>query len=165
MAGSIPLSGRRLQHQTTTAAAPSSTSTVPIRISVRGSKMFTGSTPPALQSHSSSLLSFKPPHRLAGAGEEVGLRLAGFQPHRRAEGDAAQQRHRQHLAPRQDAVHVVDVDRDQLQVGPLLAEVVQAALELADLVARVAGPPRERRSANNGVRSRGSSGRPGFGGP
>ena len=58
------------------------------------------------------------------------------------------QRHRQHLAARQDAVHVVDVHGDQFQVGPLLAQVVQTALELADLPPVAAARPREKRSAN-----------------
>ena len=114
---------------------PSSTSTAPIRplTSVPQIKRFRRAVTVAY------LLQL--PHGLAGPAQEIDLGLAGLQPHRRAEGDATQHRHRQHLAAGQDAVHVVDMHRDQLQVGPLLAQVVQAALELADLAAPRCRPP------------------------
>ena len=64
----------------------------------------------------------KATHRLAGAGQEIGLWLTALQPDGRAERDAAQQRNGQELAPGQHAVEVLDVhgDRWKLPIGDII---------------------------------------------
>src|SRR5690606_3179337 len=63
-----------------------------------------------------------------------------LEPHGWPEGDAGEERHRQEFAPRQNAVHVVDVNWHQFEVGALLGEVVEPALELPYHLAARASP-------------------------
>jgi hypothetical protein len=99
-------------------------------------------------------------HRVARARQEGALVLARLQLHRRAEGHGAQDGHRHHLALGHHALHVVDPGRDQLHLGELLGQVVQAALEglrLALVAARAFGKDDQRVTVAQRVHS-GSSG-------
>src|SRR5262245_6984300 len=82
-------------------------------------------------------------HRLTGALQEFLLRLTGFQPNRWTNGNATQQRNREKLASRQDAVHIVEINRYQFQVRTLLTQIVQATLEFPHLFVRVSRSLRE----------------------
>ena len=75
------------------------------------------------------------------------LSSPGCKLQRRAEGHRAQDGHRHDLALGHHALHVVDPRRDQLHVGELLGQVVQAALEglrLAFVAARAFGKDHQR---------------------
>ena len=80
--------------------------------------------------------------------QESAAFLAGRERHRRAEHDAAEQRHRQELALRQHARHVLDPARDEFDIGPGRGEVVEAGAErqqrLVGHVARAFGKDDQR---------------------
>src|SRR5215208_833734 len=78
--------------------------------------------------------------RVARAREERRLLCVRLEAHRRAEDHPAEQRHGEHFALGQDAVHVREVDRHELQARLHSAEVVQAALERPHLAVQAARP-------------------------
>ena len=93
---------------------------------------------------------------LARAVEERRFRLAVLHAQRRAEAQAAEQRHGEQFALGQDAVHVVDEHGHQFHVGPVPGEMVEAALEgpgVADRCPRALGKE-DQRMAAAGLRAR-----------
>src|SRR5215831_6491417 len=77
--------------------------------------------------------------RRARSREKLLLPFPRMHPHRPAKHNTGEHRHRERFALGQDAVQVVEVDRHRLELGPLAAEMIEAALEGRDLLARAPG--------------------------
>ena len=88
--------------------------------------------------------------RVARPGEEVVLVVVRPGGQRAAEHDATEHRHRQDLPLREDPIQVVEIDRDQLDIRTRAGQMVEAALEGAELRRSRRASLRERRSGNAG---------------
>ncbi len=74
-------------------------------------------------------------YRIAGPFEKIVLRFTVFEPHGGAKCYAREQRDWQELLPRQNAIHVIEIDRHEFDIGAFLADVIEPALEFTDLFA------------------------------
>src|SRR5258705_2400280 len=87
-------------------------------------------------------------YRIAGTFEKFMLVLAFCKLNRRPECQFANQRHRHNFSFGQNTIQILEIRRNQFDVGPSLREMVQAAFEFPD---GFSGPARSFRKENQGV--------------